>query len=98
MTYEEALKILQTEKECVSRNNGTSCDRDCGKCDLLLPAEDILKAYELAILSAEKQIPKKPDITRKNFICPTCKVLLLGDSPFCKYCGQALKWGENDEM
>lgn len=49
MNIDKVIEILKTEKECVSRNNGNNCNRDCKNCDLLLPAEDILKAYILAI-------------------------------------------------
>lgn len=43
------LKVIQTERECVSRNDGETCDRDCGKCDLVLPSEIILDAYDAII-------------------------------------------------
>ena len=49
MKPERAREILETERECVERNDGTNCDRVCANCDLLLPAEEILKAYDTAI-------------------------------------------------
>lgn len=48
MTNERAIEVLLTEKKCVLRNI-RGCDRDCGKCDLVLPDEEILTAYDMAI-------------------------------------------------
>lgn len=44
----------------------------------------------------EKQIPKKPVEVRNEIVCPTCKTL-VGSSPYCRYCGQALDWGSEEE-
>lgn len=47
MTKDEAIKIIQTEMECVSRPD---CDRlACAYCDLAMRAEDVLTAYQMAI-------------------------------------------------
>ena len=43
---QKAIEIIQTEKACVSRQQ---CGRDCGKCDLVMQANDILDAYAAAI-------------------------------------------------
>jgi hypothetical protein len=60
-----ARQIIQREAECVSRQQ---CDQDCGKCDLVMDANNILAAYARAIelLEAEErgelvQLPCKPD-------------------------------------
>lgn len=44
------LKVLKTERECVSRD----CDRKCGECDLALERNEILGAYDaiISMLSA----------------------------------------------
>ena len=62
-----ARQIIQREAECVSRQQ---CDRDCGKCDLVMDANDILAAYSHAmeLLEAEERgelvrLPCKPDAT-----------------------------------
>lgn len=47
MTNERAVEIIQTEKKCVARAN--ICDRDCANCHLVMPEEDILAAYDIAI-------------------------------------------------
>lgn len=43
----EALFVLQNERECVIR--GATCDRDCAKCDLVMPSEKIISAYDNVI-------------------------------------------------
>lgn len=49
-----AAEILRNEKKCVERNIA-GCDRDCAKCDLLLPDKDILAAYDTAIALLEER-------------------------------------------
>lgn len=39
------LKVLKTERECVSRD----CNLDCGKCDLSLEQDEVLRAYDTLI-------------------------------------------------
>lgn len=39
------IRVLETERECVSRD----CDRDCGKCDLVLDSDWIKSAYDDAL-------------------------------------------------
>ena len=46
MTLNEVIKVIETERECVARQQ---CDRDCGKCDLVMETEDILAAYECVL-------------------------------------------------
>lgn len=51
MTKDEAIKIIQTEMECVSRPD---CDRlACAYCDLAIRAEDVLTAYQMAIAALQ---------------------------------------------
>lgn len=45
--------------------------------------------------AVEKQIPKKPVEVRNEIVCPTCKTL-VGSSPYCRYCGQALDWSDTE--
>ena len=49
MTNKEAIEVIKTEKKCVLRNI-RGCDRDCAHCDLVLPEEAILTAYDMAIM------------------------------------------------
>ena len=44
----------------------------------------------------EKQIPKKPTKTRSEIVCPTCATL-IGSSPYCRYCGQAIDWSDTND-
>lgn len=39
---DRAIRVIETEHECVSRD----CDRDCGKCDLVMESDEILSAYD----------------------------------------------------
>ena len=42
MKISELLDVMRTERECISRQE---CDRDCGKCDLVMETDIILEAY-----------------------------------------------------
>lgn len=48
MTNERVIEVLRTEKSCVLRNI-RGCDRNCAECDLVLPDEEVLAAYDMAI-------------------------------------------------
>ena len=53
MDRAEAIRTLQTEIACVSRND---CARiECAKCDLVLEQSDILAAYDMAIAALREQ-------------------------------------------
>lgn len=52
--------------------------------------------YKLIREALEKQIPKKPVEVRNEIVCPTCKTL-VGSSPYCRYCGQALDHSGTDD-
>ena len=53
MMLSDVIKVIQTERECIARQQ---CDRDCGKCDLVMNADEILAAYDyvLDILKEKK--------------------------------------------
>lgn len=53
----------------------------------------VREAIEIATSAIEKQIPKKPRKTRSEIVCPTCNTL-VGSSPYCRYCGQAIDWSD----
>lgn len=48
MTNSRAIEVIRTEKKCVLRNI-RGCSRECEKCDLVLPDEEVLMAYDMAI-------------------------------------------------
>lgn len=51
--------------------------------------------YHAVIKALEKQIPKKPIKYKYEIVCPSCKAL-VGSAPYCRYCGQALDWGDEE--
>ena len=53
------------------------------------------KSLDIAISALEKQIPKKPSETDKAR-CIHCACVVKRDERFCKNCGQALDWGDNE--
>lgn len=48
MSIDDAINIIENEKACVLRNI-QGCNRDCANCDLVLPDEDIISAYNYVI-------------------------------------------------
>ena len=68
MTKERVIEVLETERACVQRQSGPGivCDRNCASCDLLLPEEDVLAAYDAAI-SAVKDLDDC-----RNELCLNC--------------------------
>ena len=51
MTRTEVIRILNIERECISRD----CDRNCGECDLVQEQETLLDAYNSAIALLEDE-------------------------------------------
>lgn len=53
MTREETISVLENEKKCVLRD---SCERsECASCDLVMPIERILSAYDMSIAALREQ-------------------------------------------
>lgn len=90
MTPKEAIEIL----DAIARRN-VFCT---------LEAEPI-SAFELAHISLEKQIPKKPTINKKGdvirFLCPECGYDSITQRGayynHCYICGQAIDWNTTEE-
>lgn len=40
------LLVMEIERECVQRNVDNLCDRECAGCDLVLPDDVVLAAYD----------------------------------------------------
>lgn len=62
--------------------------------------QDVCK---IAVKALEKQIPKKT--TKRQYVpngtlvyghCPNCDCFTKNDFSYCKHCGQALDWGQED--
>lgn len=49
MTVHRVLELLRIELECIKRNNGSSCDRNCGQCDLVQDSQELIDCYKTAI-------------------------------------------------
>ena len=45
ITIKEVHDIMENELRCVQRASVNGCDRECDKCDLLMDADKIVKAY-----------------------------------------------------
>jgi NADH pyrophosphatase NudC (nudix superfamily) len=66
MTREEAIAIIRKEYLCVDRD----CDieKNCGRCDLMMPSkEPILEAYKMAIQALEQE-PSGDLISREEVL------------------------------
>ena len=90
MTYEEAIKHFKSlQKRYTKEHNGRMCEK-----------------VNLALKALEKQVPKKPIIRKTKdyfgyveyIICPNCEIVEFGhEHPcFCKLCGQALDWSDDE--
>ena len=57
MTDNEIIKVFNNELKCVKRQFGSMCDnkRDCGKCDLALPDDVVISAYESVLNLINRQ-------------------------------------------
>lgn len=49
MTIPEIIEVLIIERHCIERQDTPACNRDCARCDLALPADRVVRAYEEAI-------------------------------------------------
>lgn len=89
MTEKEAIKVIKKgERDFCEIYQSECLGKTCNKCEGSI-------AYNMAIKALEKQIPKKPIKHKYEIVCPSCKTL-VGSSPYCRYCGQALDWSEKE--
>lgn len=91
MNKNKALEVMLTEKCCVERQEDISkCDRRCGECDLLLPTEEVLQAYDFVInMLTEKERPHGKWIYHEDWY-------LGEESPWeCSECGTCYDYGDN---
>ena len=101
MTRENMIKVLENERECVSRD----CEYDCAECDLVLPREQILETYNdlLEMLSKEEVESKRhgywevvDETEPRRYGCSVCKRLSWTEDNYCSYCGAKMNEVEND--
>ena len=84
MTNERAIEIIENEKRCVINQSGPGyvCDRNCARCNLVLPDLDVLDAYDKAIAAL-----KDLEVCR-NELCLQCgqyKKRHLGACDGCRW-------------
>lgn len=93
---EKAIKGLQIERECVSRD----CARDCGNCDLAQDRDWLLSVYDDALELLKEQGPVKPIKSKLSFTrgfmweiwdCGCCGNQLRSFAKYCDQCGKAVK-------
>lgn len=53
MEITNVIKIIETERECISRQQ---CDRQCQNCDLVMNSKDILDAYDYILELLENKL------------------------------------------
>lgn len=85
------IEVMRTELQCVQRD----CDRNCGRCDLVLPLEEIVRAYNdaISVLERTEEMQEQLEKMRNCHNCKSwnwkhnqCKKKLKGD------CFKASKW------
>ena len=93
MTREEAIAILENEKECVNRaNKNDYCNRDCYNCELVKTDAEILTALEMAISALSENKGKWVLRNERNTaVCSKCFRLNKDPENFCKYCGADMR-------
>ena len=68
--------------------------------------KDWVECLRLCRQALEKQIPKHFELWNGQCACPNCnklfgshsqlKTLIYWEMPYCKFCGQALDWSDNE--
>lgn len=53
MSKKEVHDIMENELRCVQTASTNRCDRDCGKCPLVMPTDQIVEAYGYVIRMLE---------------------------------------------
>lgn len=91
MTRKEAAGVIKFEKACVLRQDTPRCNRDCKKCDLLLPTEDVLTAYDMAIKALEQE-PSREFEDYEN--CKECRK----DWTKCGTCSVMMQWLKDNKQ
>lgn len=107
MTVQEAIKKLKTMPVAMFDDEADLSKRIAIKCMEEVEQYRALGTVEELKEAREKQIPKKPienDTSYSGYKCPTCNSNIyqlrshnIMQTPHCIFCGQALKWGEEDD-
>lgn len=59
MDYKQVIKLLETEKECISRKELSMCNKNCAKCECNQNTYDLLDAYNMAIRCIKERIEEE---------------------------------------
>ena len=54
-----AFDIIRMQNRCVMRSDKNKCGKYCEVCELALPTNDIIEAYEYALSLIKKEMYKK---------------------------------------
>ena len=100
---EEAIDLINKMCGCFKCVE-SECNYDCDVCEYGTGFKETIEALDISIECIEKQIPKKPKgdfHSVPHHRCPTCNCairLYEKDSHdlFCKFCGQAIDWSDNE--
>lgn len=88
MTPKEAIECLKNEKLCILIADKNECTRECSKCGLIMETDTLLTAYDMAIKTLGKQIPKKVSFEDVGYDtyhnvniyackCPSCELEII---------------------
>lgn len=95
MNNEEAKKILNPDGENVWRGAAEAGG-----------VEVVAEACRVAVKAIDKQMPQHFELFNGQCACPNCKALfgpndvrrklINWDMPYCKFCGQAIDWSDEE--
>lgn len=65
MNIKKTIKVMSYELDCVKRQVGSGCDRNCRDCDLALSDDLVIDAFEtvMDILRAQQKAEKNEPLT-----------------------------------
>ena len=106
MNVNEALAIAGIESSIKTLEKYEEFATFSGEQDMQKSAREAIEAFKIILSAVQKQIPKKLELFNGQACCPECEVLFgnskdlkLLDKPFsyCKCCGQALDFNNNND-
>lgn len=100
MTNEEAKAILKNEVKCIQYQDTPKCARNnegtCANCPLVLPTENVLEAFRLALDALSepkgKWLPTPDDFA--EFKCSVCDKPNFWEDNYCPNCGARMEGGK----
>ena len=110
MTESEAKGFIQGKLDCMNKcdvfnKEDNTSDNDCDNCEYCYSQGNFgqqKEAFQMAINTLEKQMPKKPVFYAHDYYCSVCNSL-VGNNEFewkrfkyCDNCGQKLDWSDEE--